>query len=131
MSRQYLDEERYQKTSRRLNVISWLMIVIGILGFIAGGITLFGHLVSFDRMPLVGFGWILCGALFGFGMVLHVHARRREISAYMMQSQMPLVKEGIKEITPAAAEAMKEMAPAAAEAAREITKGVKEGLKDE
>lgn len=133
MSGQYLNEEKYMKQSRLLNAVSWIMIIVGIIGFIGGGILLFGDFVPFQRMGLVGFGWVLSLALAGFGMVLHMHANRRRITAYMMQSQIPVAKEALKEMTPAAADAAKEMleevAPALGKAAKEISEGISEGMK--
>lgn len=133
MSGQYLNEEKYMKQSRLLNAVSWIMIIAGIIGFIGGGILLFGDFVPFQRMGLVGFGWVLSLALAGFGMVLHMHANRRRITAYMMQSQIPVAKEALKEMTPAAADAAKEMleevAPALGKAAKEISEGISEGMK--
>lgn len=133
MSGQYLNEEKYLKQSRLLNAVSWIMIIAGILGFVGGGILLFGNFVPFQRMGLVGFGWVLSGALAGFGMVLHMLANRRRITAYMMQSQIPVAKEALKEMTPAAADAAKEMleevSPALGKAARDISEGISEGMK--
>ena len=116
MSGQYLNEEKYQRKRTFLNIISWIMILVGITGFIGGGILLFGDFVPFERMGLVGFGWILGFAMLGFGIMLKVF--------------VPVAKEAMKEMTPAVSEAMEDLAPAAGEAAKEIAKGIKEGLKD-
>ena len=130
MSGQYLNEEKYQRKRTFLNIISWIMILVGITGFIGGGILLFGDFVPFERMGLVGFGWILGFAMLGFGIMLNVFANSRSITAYAAQSQIPVAKEAMKEMTPAVSEAMEDLAPAAGEAAKEIAKGIKEGLKD-
>ena len=134
MSGQYLNEEKYLKQARRLNAVSIIMIILGAVGFIGGGILLFGNYVPFQRMGLVGFGWVLSGALAGFGLVLHMHANRRRITAYMMQSQIPVAKEAVKEMTPAAAEAAKEMleevSPALGDAAKKVAEGIREGMKE-
>ncbi len=133
MSRQYLNEEQYLKQSRRLNIVSWIMITLGVLGFIGGGILLFGNFLPFRMMGLVGFGWVLCGALAGFGMILHMHANRRRLTAYMMQSQIPVAKEALQEMAPAAAEAardiIEDISPALGRAAEEISEGISEGMK--
>ena len=50
---------------------------------------------------------------------IYVTAKGREIIAFYAQQQMPVTKEGIKEIT-----------PTVADAAEEITKKIKKGLKD-
>lgn len=64
-------------------------------------------------------GFIIVGTLMISG-VIFTTANRREINAFYVQQQMPIVKEGIEK-----------MAPTAGVAAKEITKGIKEGLKDD
>lgn len=130
-NREYLNEEKYRHTARRLRIVGLVMIVLGLTGFIGCGILLFGDFLRFEQSGLVGFAWILCMAVFGFGLVVYFTSRQREISAYMIQQQMPVLKETVKELTPLAGETAKDLAPAAGEVAKEIAKGVKEGLKDE
>ena len=54
------------------------------------------------------------------GIYLKTTSHMREITAFTIQQTMPVAKEGIEKI-----------APAAGKVAKEIVKGVKEGLKDE
>ena len=119
-NKQYLNEEENQRISKKLGLISKIMIICGILGFIVCSILLFGDIISFEARGLIGFAWVGCFACAGFGLTLFIMANQRKISAYMAQQQMPVAKEGIEK-----------MAPSVGVAAKEIAKGVKEGLKDE
>lgn len=119
-NKEYLNEEQYQKTSKKLGLISKIMIICGIIGFIVCSILLFGNFISFEIRGLISFAWVGCAACSGFGLCLFTMANQRKISAFYVQSQMPVAKESIEKV-----------APSAGVAAKEIAKGVKEGLKDE
>lgn len=118
--KEYLSEEENQRISKKLGLISKIMICIGIIGFIVCSIFLFGNLVSFKTRSMIGFAWVTSAACAGFGLVFFTMANQRKISAYMLQQQMPVAKEGIEK-----------MAPSVGKAAKEVTKGIKEGLKEE
>lgn len=119
-NKQYLNEEENQKISKKLGLISKIMIICGIVGFITCSILLFGNFISSEIRGLIGFAWITCAACAGVGFTLFTIANQRKITAYMAQQQIPIAKEGIEK-----------MAPSVGTAAKEIAKGVKEGLKDE
>ena len=55
----------------------------------------------------------------GFGAMLIIISKRREITAFTAQQIMPVAKEGIEE-----------MAPTIGNVAKEISKGIKEGKKE-
>ena len=116
----YLNEEENQRISKKLGLIGKILIVFGIIGFILCSVLLFGNFISFEVRGLIGFAWVGCGACTGFGLMLFFMGNQRKISAYMMQQQIPVAKEGINE-----------MAPTIGNAAKEITKGIKEGLNDD
>lgn len=60
----------------------------------------------------------------GFGLMLIITAKRREIAAYSVQQVMPITKEGMEKMTPTISNALGNIG-------KEIAKGVKEGLKEE
>ena len=116
----YLNEKENQRISKKLGLIGKIMIVVGIIGFITCSVLLFGNFTSIEMKGLIGFAWVGCAACSGFGLMLFFMANQRKISAYMVQQQMPIAKEGIEKIS-----------PSVGVAAKEITKGIKEGLNDE
>lgn len=134
--REYLDEEKYQKSNRKVKIIGTIIILIGLclIGF--GIYTLIGahnievpemgdsnwYSVSSRQMGKTASGMfmILPGIFVTIVgcMVRFFIGNRREIMAYQMQQMMPIVKEGTKEMT-----------PIASEAAKEISKGIHDGFK--
>ena len=118
-NRQFLNEEQYQKTAKKLKLISKIMIGVGVIGFLVCSVLLFGNFLDFEQMGGIGFLWVGCGALAGFGMVIAFMAYGREIAAFQAQQHIPVAKEGIEEI-----------APSAGVAAKEIAKGIKEGINE-
>ena len=116
----FLSEEEYQRTNKKVGLISKILLCVGGLGFITCSILLFGNLISPELSGIIGFLWVGCAACCGYGLMFFVAANNRKITAYMTQQQMPIAKEGIEE-----------MAPTVGKAAGEIAKGIKEGLKEE
>ena len=133
---EYLNEERYKKSNRKVKIIGTIIILIGLtlIGF--GIYTLIeahnmqipemGASDWFDKssnqmgkeasgmfMILPGIFVLVVGL-----MVRFLIGNRREIMAYQMQQMMPIVKEGTKEMT-----------PIASETAKEISKGIHDGFK--
>ena len=122
--REFLSEEENQRISKKLGVISKILMIGGGIGFVVCSILLFGDFISFEARGLVGFAWVGCFACVGFGLGLFTMANQRKISAYMLQQRMPIVQEGIEKMAPT-------VGNAAGTIAEGITKGIKEGLKDE
>lgn len=118
-NREYLSEEEYQKINKKVGLIGKVLLFIGTVGFITCSILLFGNFISFESKGLVGFLWVGCFTCIGFGLMFFMRSNSRKITAYMVQQQMPIIKEGTEK-----------MAPTAGAAAKEIAKGIKEGLKD-
>ena len=129
-NKEYLNEEKYQKGKKKINGVGTVLLIIGVIMLLFGFVMAFGfHKLGFFFFAVIGM------ALVGFGVQAKLLGHGREISAYMVQSQMPVAKEGIEEMAPtigkAGASIAKEMTPVYGEVAKEIAKGVKEGLKDE
>lgn len=134
--KEYLNEERYEKSNKKVKIIGTIIILIGLclIGF--GIYTLIqahnmeipemgasdwfnkssnqmGKEASGMFMILPGIFVLLVGCMIRF-----LIGNRREIMAYQMQQMMPIVKEGTKKMT-----------PVASEAAKEISKGIHDGFK--
>lgn len=124
-SKEILSEENYQKANKKVKWGGRIAILIGITMIIIGAFVVkvpeMGEKGWYEaettRMLLImpGVGITLVGC-----MVRFIIANQRNISAYMTQQQMPVVKETTEK-----------MAPSAGVVAKEITKGIKEGLKEE
>lgn len=69
--------------------------------------------------PFFMFGGFIIFVSVLVSIVLFVISKRREITAFKVQQEMPIIKE-----------AASEMAPTAGEVSKEIAKGVKEGLEE-
>lgn len=71
---------------------------------------------------------------FGFGGMIILMSKRRELLAYTAQQVMPIAQEGMEKMAPSVGKAgktiMDEMAPAYGKLAKEISKNIKEGLDD-
>lgn len=111
--KEYLSEEKYQKTKRVLTNIGLISLTIGIILIIASffiserGTTVF-----------MIFGAIVFGVFFPF--VIFGVAFGREINAFNAQQSIPIIKEG-----------MENVAPSMRNTSKEIAKGIKEGLSEE
>lgn len=118
--KEYLSEEQYQKTNKKVKLAATLLLIIGGISFLTCSVLIFGDFLDFDTTGLIGFLWVFSFGLAGAGFMLFMVSHSREINAYMAQQQMPVAKEGIEK-----------MAPTAGKVAKEVTKGIKEGLEDE
>lgn len=113
-NKEYLNEEKYQKTSKKLSKFGLPLLIIGIISFISAiPLSFVSMYIGMILGPIGVFAT-------GIGFALFTAGKNREINAYFAQQQMPVVKEGIEKV-----------APSVGVAAKEISKGVKEGLKDE
>lgn len=109
---EYLNEARYQETKDKVNRTGTILLTIG------GIMLIFGLVMSFGfRRLTFGIFSVIGLALVGFGAQAKMIGKGREISSFLAQQQMPVAKEG-----------MEKMAPAAKTVAKEITEGIKEGL---
>ena len=136
--KEYLNEENYQKSTKKVNKVGTALLVIGLVIIIAAimvAIYIFtsndigSHFLLFiwGTLPLLFIGF----TLLGIGGLTKFTGHARDINAYMFQQQMPIAKETIEKAAPFAGVIAKEMAPSAGVVAKEIAKGIKEGLKDE
>ncbi len=136
--KEYLTEERYQKTNKKVKIAGIIVILIG-LGMIGFGVynlimansievpktgSLNWFEMSSAKSQQTGIGGALC--LFG-GFITIVGClirffipNQRNIMAYQAQQIRPVAQEGIEKV-----------APSVGVAAKEIAKGVKEGLKED
>ena len=121
--KEYLNEEKYQKTNKKVNKVGTILLTVGLIMIISAIVIMILAFAVLDKPmlasiggPLLVFGF----AFLGFGGQAKFLGHARDITAYMSQQQMPIAKEGIEK-----------MAPSAGVAAKEIAKGIKEGLKDD
>ncbi len=125
--KEYLNEERYKRSNRKVKIIGTIIILIGLclIGF--GIYTLIqAHNMQIPEMgasdwfskssnqmgkEATGMFMIIPGIFVTIVgcMVRFFIGNRREIMAYQMQQMMPLVKEGTEEMTPIASKAAKEL----------------------
>ena len=116
-NKEYLNEEQYKKTKKKLNMISNILLCVGAILAISSIVL---QATKSDNAMLMGILGAPGFLMIPIGIFLKVTSHMREISAFTTQQQMPVAKEGIEK-----------MAPSVGVAAKEIAKGVKEGLKDE
>ena len=116
-NKEYLNEEQYQKTSKKIGKIGLIVFIFGAISFFSAAILPMIFKLPIAFSAIFGMLGVPC---FGIGLFLFLSSKQRSISAFYAQSQMPVAKEGIEKI-----------APSAGVAAKEIAKGVKEGLKDD
>lgn len=146
-NKEYLSEERYQRTNAKVKKVGKILLIIGIIilaisfvlliiGFIGTGNSVVSGFSSFGDDDVIGvqntasgvfgnFGLFALGSFMvtiGFGLtiaggVVMLIAHRREITAYTTQQVMPVAQEGIEKIS-----------PTIGKAAGEIAKGIKQGL---
>ena len=128
-NKEYLSEEKYQKTNKGVNkagiimlVIGGIMVIISIILIISGfiGFGNSGSMNSFSSFAIGGFLLVFGFAIASVGGQLFFVIHRREITDYMTQQVMPVSQEGIDK-----------MSPTVGNVAKEITKGIKAGLEDD
>lgn len=148
--KEYLNEEEYQKNSKKLKNTGKILLIIGIITLVLGMILLFSGFNGFGKTATSGMGFFDTNiedmasnafgsmglfALGGFlntigfaitaaGGITMFIAHRREITAFTMQQTMPLAQEGIEKMTPTISNAVGDIA-------QSITKGIKEGLSND
>lgn len=140
---EFLTEENYQKSNKKVKTIGNILIIIGLFLLVGGFILLvsgflgFGNQVangmetginsnsafsSFGGFALGGFmmvpGLFLTSVGFMFRFLI---GNRREITAYTTQQVMPIAQEGIEKITPTVSSAIGSIG-------KELAKGIKEGI---
>lgn len=123
--KEYLNEEKYQQTNKKVKTAGMVMIIIGaimFLGLLASIIMQSGTLGK-DNASLIGLLGII-GVIglpvLGIGLFLRfILANQREITAYHLQQQMPVAQEGLEKV-----------APTVGKVAKEVAKGIKEGLNE-
>lgn len=127
--KEHLNEEKYQETNKKVKRTGLIMIIVGGILFSCFLLSMilqfamFGQKQSINPMVFGIFGFLGVFGLpiLGIGLYLRfVVANGRNITSYIAQQQMPVVKEGTEK-----------MAPTAGKVAKEITKGIKEGWTSE
>lgn len=102
MNNNYLNEEKYQKTRKKLTMIAGISIVIAVVFLI---------LTILSKGNVKGFfftGTFLTGVM--IPIPLFFIANARSISAFQAQSTMPVAKEGLEKIAPSVGVVAKEVA---------------------
>jgi len=157
MNNQYLNEEKFQQTNKKVKKVGTI-IMIGALALIVIGIIVIIMAANKTVPPMGDSNWFdasrekshqkfIGTTLLMFGifvefvgcMIRFGIGNRREIMAYQMQSVMPVAKEGMKEMVPTVVETsstvIKEMTPTYKEMAKtmapvygEIAKEVGKGI---
>lgn len=149
MEKEYLNEERYQDTNKKVKKVGIILLVVGLLIMVIGIIMFFNGFGSFGKTAInsvgnnslnsnsvqeaasQGFATVGKTAIGGFlnvigfglaaaGGALLLTAHKREIMAYQAQQVMPLAKEGIEKATPT-------IANAAGTIAQSISRGIEQG----
>lgn len=152
MANVYLNEERYQKTKKKLQMVALIILLVGLIG---GGLLLYKGITTekIDKNALEveqreefnqnGYSekyydledqiqkddpkyfYII------FGVVTLVVTGITSLSIYITTKKREIAAFGAQQMMPIAQEGIDTMAPTVGNAAKEIAKGVKEGLKDE
>ena len=114
-NKEYLNEEQYQKNSKKVNGVGTILLTVGVIMLLFGFIMSFGfHKLGFFIFAVIGL------ALVGFGAQAKLLGNGRNIQAYFAQQHIPVAQEG-----------MEKMAPSMGKAAEEVAKGIKKGLYDD
>lgn len=119
---QYLNEENYQKTSKRINLVGNILLTLGMLMLISAITIIILAFTILNKPMLIGVAGPLLVfgiAFIGFGGQAKIIGNARSITAYFSQQQIPVAKEAINE-----------MSPSIGKVAKEVTRGIKEGLND-
>lgn len=117
MQKEYLNEEEYQKTRKKLKNISIIILCIAVPLFIAGIVLTvigFGDFDGPNLFMIGGFMMTIGFAGIGIGLGLLFTTNARKIQGFIANSTVPVAKE-----------ATQEMAPAYGEVAKEVVKGIK------
>jgi len=121
MNNEYLSEERYRKTKKKLTTIALIILIIGLL---IGGLLITRGMINNDdnyiRASSYAFAFIVIFFTLFISLAIFIFANKREINAFKVQQNMPIAKEKIDK-----------MSPTMGNAAKEITKGIKDGMKDD
>ena len=127
---EFFNEEKYQKTKEKMNIIGIILLCVGLVLSILGFVTTFVMDIENDLFFLMFFGTPM---LF-IGIFLVLTSHMREITSFHMQQTMPVVQEGMEKMAPTigkvGSEIAKDMAPAYGEVAKEVAKGIKEGINE-
>jgi len=148
----YLNEERYQKTKKKLQTVALIILVVGIL---CGGLLLFKGINTekIDKTALRaeqnqefmqnGFSekyYELQEELrkddskyvfIGLGIFVLITSGFTSLAIYLTTKRREIAAFGAQQMMPIAQEGIDTMAPTVGNAAKEIVKGVKKGLKEE
>ena len=137
-SNEYLNEDKFKKNNKKVKKVGVIVLTIGLIMLIGGIVTVI-KLGVIDNKPTnagIGAPFIIIGlgvSIWGL-QIRFLLGNQREISAYMVQQQIPIAQEGMEKMAPsigkAGATIAKEMAPAYGDIAKEISKGIKEGAKE-
>ena len=152
MENVYLNEERYQKTKKKLQMVALIVLLVGLIG---GGLLLYKGITTekinknalevqqreefnqngysekyYDLEDKIQkddpkYFYII------FGVVTLVITGVTSLAIYITTKKREIAAFGAQQMMPIAQEGIDTMAPRVGNAAKEIAKGIKEGLKDE
>lgn len=149
---QYLNEEKYNKTKKRLQIAALIILIIGI---IVGGLLLYKGIntekVDINALKVQkneefeqnGFSEKYYElqeqidrddpkyVFIGIGIVVLLISGVSSLIIYIISKQREINAFYVQQQMPIAQEGIEKMAPSAGVAAKEIAKGIKEGLNDE
>ena len=147
--KEYLNEEKYQESNRKIKKVGKIIIIIGlcmmifgailiVIGLINAGTEFTSGLQDSSSINPIGFIGGIGGAFIGFsisgtgtivtviGLVVRfLIGNRREIAAYTAQQSMPVAKEEIEKMSPSVGKAAKDVAKGVTEGIEEAKKGKK------
>ena len=72
--KEYLSEEETQRISKKLGLISKVLLILGSVGFLVCSVLLFGNFLSFEQSGVIGFLWVGCFACIGFFLFYKTYA---------------------------------------------------------
>ncbi len=94
-----INEENYQKKSKKLKTKAYILMAIGICVFLTAIVfvvlTIMGRF-EFFLFPVFSFSMVGGFALIGFGGALLFSAKRREIASYQMNAMAPILADSVK-----------------------------------
>lgn len=134
--KQYLNEERYQQTKKKITKAALIILIVGLiigLGFIILGFITQNNNNTLYYDEFSAFKYIMFYVLGGitilisvFGSIsIYLITKRREIAAFAIQQTMPLAQEGIEKMAPTIGNVAGTIGK---DIAQGITSGIKSGL---
>lgn len=116
MNQNFLSEENYQRINKKIKIAGILIIILGLTLLLCGiFVVKVPEMDSFaddwfEKQTLKTFLIFIGIFLMIAGLIVRfVIPNQRKIAAYNMQSQMPIAKEGLEEMSPTISKVAKDI----------------------